>query len=244
MKIHKAKIFESFPEILFGFSTKMGNGLNGKFGFNLSKSIGENEEIVEEKRSEFFKNLHLSTDKVIIQKQTHSDIINYIEQFSNTLTGDALITRKKDIGLAVSTADCTNIYIYDPKVKIIAAIHSGWEGTEKRILEKTINKLISDFDCDPKDFIVYFGPSISQKNYEVGKEFENKFDKEYLIPIKEKYLLDLKTANKDMLLNYNVPESQIEIDENCSFENPMFQSYRRDKQNSGRAFGVIAMRNL
>lgn len=243
MLIHRAKIFENFPEIIFGFSTKIGNGNNGKFGFNLSKSIGENEEIVEENRNEFFKNMNLSTDKVIVQKQTHSDIINYIEQFSNTLTGDALITKKVDLGLAVSTADCTNIYIYDPKVKIIAAVHSGWEGTEKKILEKTVNKLFGDFACNPKDFIVYFGPSISQKNYEVGKEFENKFDKKYLMPNKEKYLLDLKTANKYMLLNFGVPENQIEIDENCSYENPIFQSYRRDKQNSGRALGIIAMRN-
>lgn len=63
------------------------------------------------------------------------------------------------------------------------------------------------------------------------------------MPNKEKYLLDLKTANKDMLLNFGLPENQIEIDENCSYENPIFQSYRRDKQNSGRALGIIAMRN-
>ena len=39
------------------------------------------------------------------------------------LVGDALITNKKNIVLGILTADCAPIIIYDPKLKIISAIH-------------------------------------------------------------------------------------------------------------------------
>jgi copper oxidase (laccase) domain-containing protein len=52
----------------------------------------------------------------------------------------------------------------------------------------------------------------------------------------------LKKANKDILINNGLPESQIEISDICSFENTNFHSYRRDKTRSGRALGVIALK--
>ncbi|MCB0753123.1 MAG: peptidoglycan editing factor PgeF [Ignavibacteriae bacterium] len=242
MSLQKPKIFSQFPDLIFGFSTRQNHKIDDKFGFNLSKSIGDDEKKVIENRSKFFAEFDLSLENVVIQKQTHSSIVNFVDKFVNSLEGDALITKTKNLGLAVSTADCTNIYIYDCKEKVIAAVHSGWEGTEKKILAKTIQKLKDDFNSNPQNLFIYFGPSISQQYYEVGKEFLNKFDKKYLTQNGEKYLLDLKAANKDMLLNLGVPNSQIEISEICSFENPNFHSYRRDKKNSGRAFGVIAIK--
>jgi polyphenol oxidase len=242
MFIHKSKIFSQFPEIIFGLSTKIGNNNSDKFSFNMSKSIGDDENIVQQNRSDFFTGLGLSLETVVTQKQIHSATINYVEKFTNNLVGDALITKTLNLGLAASTADCTNIYLYDPAEKIIGAVHSGWGGTEKRILEKTVQKLISEFSTNPKNLFVYIGPSISRKNYEVGKEFDQKFDEKYLTQIGDKYLLDLKLSNKDMLLNLGIPESQIEISEICNFENEKFHSYRRDKEYSGRAFGVIALK--
>ncbi len=141
MVIHKSKIFEKFPEIIFGFSQKIKLIENDKFNFNMSKSIGDDENLVESNREKFFHQLGLNSKNVVIEKQTHSDIINFVESFEKNLTGDALITKTKNLGLAVSSADCTNIYLFDSKKKVIAAVHSGLEGTEKRILEKTVTKI-------------------------------------------------------------------------------------------------------
>ncbi len=107
----------------------------------MSKSIGDIEELVLSNRAQLFNKLGLSLDSVIVQKQTHSDIVNVVDKFDENLEGDALITKSKNLGLAISTADCTNIYLYDSENKVIAAVHSGWMGTEKRILEKTLNIL-------------------------------------------------------------------------------------------------------
>jgi YfiH family protein len=209
----------------------------------MSRSIGDDENKVLSNREKFFNSLGLSNQSVIVQKQIHSDIVNIVDEFKVDLEGDALITRTKNLGLAISTADCNNIYLYDPKENVIAAVHSGWMGTEKRILEKTLQILFNHFNANPNNLFVYFGPSICQDNYEVGAEFKTKFNDKYFSKRGEKFLLDLKSANKDILVNAGVPKSQIEISEICSFENNNFHSYRRDKNKSGRALGVIALRD-
>ena len=42
-----------------------------------------------------------------------------------------LITNKKEFPIAILTADCAPILIYDEKEKMIAAIHAGWKGAFK-----------------------------------------------------------------------------------------------------------------
>ncbi len=91
-----------------------------------------------------------------------------------------MVTARKNIALAVSIADCTPILIYDKKNKIIAGVHSGWRGTYKRILEKTIRKMLKEFNSDPQNIIAYLGPSICQKHYEVGDEVAKKFTREFV----------------------------------------------------------------
>lgn len=242
MIISKPKIFSQFPILIFGMSKKVNHSLNDVFSFNMSKSINDNESLVKSNRQKLFAQLGLNTENVIVQKQNHSDIINLVNSFSTNLEGDALITNKADLGLAVSTADCTNIYLYDSKQKVIAAVHSGWMGTEKKILMKTLNSMSNNYNTNPKNVFAYFGPSICQDNYEVDEDFKNKFDSKYLKNKGRKYLLDLKQANMDMLTDVGVPMTQIEISEICSFKNQNFHSYRRDKDRSGRAFGIIAIK--
>jgi YfiH family protein len=242
MFIEKPEIFKQFPNLVFGLSTKSFQLSGDSFGFNMSKSIGDSNTIVERNRDIFFRKLGL--ERVVIQKQIHSDIINIVDGFEKNLEGDALITKRTDIGLAISTADCTNIYLYDAVQKIIAAVHSGWAGTEKKILEKTITILQNNFGTESHNIFAYFAPSISQQNYDVGNDFTDKFDSKYLIPNKNKLLLDLKLANKEMLIRSGIPENQIEISNICSYADENLHSYRRDKEKSGRALGVIALKNI
>ena len=44
--------------------------------------------------------------------------------------------------IAVLTADCAPILIYDNKKKMIAAIHAGWKGAYKGIINKVIKFMI------------------------------------------------------------------------------------------------------
>ena len=179
-------IFKEFPELIFGFSTKFGENEKPPYYFNLSLSVGDERDKVLGNREKFFNELGYSTEKSVIQKQVHGDTITTISKPVNIGESDAMITDKKGIGLCISTADCTPVFIYDADKKIIAAVHSGWRGTEKKIVEKTVKKLKAEFNCKPENLFVYLAPSISQVNYEVGKEVADLFDTKYLKEIRRK----------------------------------------------------------
>jgi YfiH family protein len=243
MVVLKSRIFSGFPEITFGFSTKIGLNRKAPYFFNMSLTGSDNKEIVLENRTVFFNYLGLNYDEFVLQKQIHSDIITYISNGGEIGESDALITDKFNIGLAISSADCIPAFIYDKKNKVIAGVHSGWRGTEKKILQKTINRLFNDCNSSPGNLFVYLGPSISQKNYEVGPEVIAGFDKKYLEPKGEKFLLDVPAANYDMLIESGIPEKNIEKSILCTYEmKDLLHSYRRDGIYSGRALGVIILK--
>jgi hypothetical protein len=243
MLIIKPFIFKQFPEIVFGFSTKIGQNVKPPYHFNLSYSVGDEKEIVDSNRKLFFRELGLNEKMVSYQKQVHEDKINTVSSFGSCGESDALITTTKNLGLAISSADCPAIFIYDPKEKVIAAVHAGWRGTEKMILRKTIQKLKSDFNSDASNLICYIGPSISQKNYEVGEEVAAKFDSEFVVKNENKFYLDVSAANYKMLIEEGIKEVNIQVSGLCTYEYAnLLHSYRRDGQKSGRALGVIAMK--
>ena len=244
MQLIHSQILKKYSGINFAFSTKVGLNRSAPYYFNLSLSVDDNEKIVKENRKALFSELGLAEDSVAIQKQTHSDIVRYVTKGGIVGESDAMITNRTNLGLAIGVADCTPIFIYDSENKVIAAVHSGWRGTEKRILEKTILKLKNEFNSKPKKLVAYIGPSISQKNYEVGKEVADLFDDKYKVKRNEKYLLDVASANYDMLINSGLQKPNIEKSNLCTYEEKdLLHSYRRDGKKSGRSMGIIVMKD-
>lgn len=243
MTVIKSVLLSQFPEIVFGFSTKIWNNDQPPFYFNLSLNVGDEEEKVKRNRELFFNSLGLGIDKIVFQKQIHSDIIRYADKQGFSGEGDSLITDKANLGITISVADCTPIFIYDKSNKLIAAVHSGWKGTQKQILKKTLERMKNDFHSFPEALLVYIGPSISQRNYEVGVEVAQLFDPKYSIKKGNKFLLDVRKVNYDMLINFGIPQNQIEVSDLCTFEaKDLLHSYRRDGNKSGRCYGVIAFK--
>lgn len=243
MFIIKPYIFQKFPEIIFGFSTKIGGNGKSDFDFNLSYAVGDDKSNVDYNRNLFFNSVGLDIGSVAFQRQIHSDIIQVINNAGDNDESDALITNKMNLGLAIIVADCTPVFLYDYKKRIIAAVHSGWRGTEREILKKTLIKLKENFGTDPENLFVYVGPSISVSNYEVGKEVAEKFNNKYILQTNGKYFLDVSRNNYDMLIKFGIPQNQIQKSELCTFEfNSLLHSYRRDGIKSGRSIGIIAIK--
>lgn len=243
MYILKPYIFSNYPEIIFGFSTKISSDTKSPYYFNLSYSVGDEKSKVDNNRKDFFEAIGLTFESVGYQRQIHSDIVQVIGCGGDNGASDALITNNKNLGLAIAVADCTPIFIYDKINKVIAAVHSGWQGTEQKILLKTLVMLQKDHSSNPENMIVYIGPSISQANYEVGKEFAEKFDRTYLEPKGDKYLLDTGRINYQILLDFGIPKNQIQKSDLCTYEfSTLLHSYRRDGNTSGRSLGVIAIK--
>ena len=177
----KSKKLLKFKEIHHGFFNKKGGKSKGIYN-SLNCGIGSNDS-----KKNILKNLSIACNKIdvphkklILLNQVHSNKFHFISKnykFNNKkLTGDALITNIKGIALGVLTADCVPILIYDKHKKIISAIHAGWKGAYRGIINKVINFLIKN-GSETKNLVGIIGPCIFQKSYEVKKDFKVKFDK-------------------------------------------------------------------
>ncbi len=104
-------------------------------------------------------------------RQLHSDIVQVVEEPRHGgLPGDALVTATPRLALTIKTADCLPVFLADPEHHVVAAIHAGWRGTLKRIVEKTVGVMRSHFGADPAGVLAAIGPGIHVCCYQVGEE--------------------------------------------------------------------------
>ena len=172
----KSKLLNKFDEIEHGFFNSKGGFSKGIYE-SLNCGIGSKDlkKNVVRNLEKVAKQINTTKQNIILLNQVHSNkVINVRDIFKIRRIGDGLITNRKKLALGILTADCAPILIFDPKKKIIAALHAGWKGAFKDIIGKTINKL-NQKGSKSKDLIAVVGPCISIKNYEVKKDFLNKF---------------------------------------------------------------------
>lgn len=242
MKIIRSELFSKYPQIKFGFSTKEGGISPEPFCMNLSLATNDSRDNVLRNREIFFGELGIPQEKINFQKQIHSDISQNIETGGFAGECDATFTAKKDVFLTVSVADCLPVFLFDPKNEVIASIHAGWRGTAEKIVSKTITKISEQFGTAPEYIIAFMGPGISQEYFEVGEEVGELFRDEVKIRKGEKFHIDLKKENFEQLIKSGVKAENIEISPLCTFkESGLLHSYRRDRERSGRMFGVIGL---
>lgn len=115
----------------------------------------------------------------VLSKQVHSDIIHVVDNPDAQLRGDAFITATPGVTVAVASADCLPVLVADPENHVVAAIHAGWRGTLKRIVEKTIGEMRKSFGSNPAKLLVALGPSIHACCYEVGPEVIEEFRSQF-----------------------------------------------------------------
>ena len=84
---------------------------------------------------------------------------------------DAIVSNTPGLAVGVLTADCTPVLFADPEAGVVAAAHAGWRGAVGGILEAAIAEMERQ-GARRSAIQAAIGPTISQKNYEVGPEFE------------------------------------------------------------------------
>jgi YfiH family protein len=239
--ILKSYLLSSFEEVVHGISTRIGsvNDLN----FNLGNLLNQNSEEVHENRKIFFKNLGIDESKVVYQQQVHSSNFSFVNKAGIVKENDSLITTEKNLYLVVTIADCIPILFYDKVNQIVGVIHSGWRGTHLAIVYKTIDYAINELNLNRNNSYFYFGPSICSKCFEVDEDVATKFEPKFVKRKDKKFTVDLQQINLNYLLDLGIKKENIQISNLCTFEQQnLFHSYRRDKEKSGRMFGVIGLR--
>lgn len=249
--------FESLNtyDSLLHFSTTIDGGVSaGEYtSFNLGIYSGDDLDNVAENRNRLAAMLNVPSENLIFPYQTHRDSVCVIdkefisknkEEQLHLLDGvDALITNEIGVCIGVGTADCVPILIFDPKNKVLAAIHAGWRGTVSRLAPKVVEIMKTRFNSNPSDLVAGIGPSISPDYFEVGDEVVDQFtnsgflidDIGYYNFETSKYHIDLWFANELLLSQSGVRFDNIEVAGLCTYyHSDQFFSARRQGIKSGR----------
>lgn len=243
------------------FSTMREGGVSrGSYtSFNLSPYSGDDLSCFQENKRRLCVEINIPQEKLFIPFQTHgTEILEIDDSFLQSdeilqqkmLYGvDALYTKKKNICIGITTADCVPLFFYDAQKEIIAVAHAGWRGTADRIAEKLVQTFKKKYKSDPENIFVVIGPSISVNAYRVGEELvpifaRNGFPIASVFKETDRQLhLDLWEANKCLLIENGIPERQIEISGVCTYsQSEYFFSARKLSIESGRILSGIMMR--
>jgi len=169
--------------------------------------------------------------------QIHSNIIVAADTAQAGCDADGSYTIKKNVVSAVLTADCLPVLVCTRQGDAVAALHAGWRGLLNGILEQGVLDLLRVSGHQAKDCLIWFGPAIGAKCFEVGEEvrqafidkaeFKDKIDQCFIPLNKGTYL-----ANIVKLAQYRL--SQIGVEnfsggDYCTYnDKENFYSYRRD----------------
>ena len=163
------------------------------------------------------------------------------------MKGDALITNQKKIPIAVLTADCAPVLLFDKNKRTIAAIHAGWKGALKGIVTNVVN-FMQNKGSLPKDITAIVGPCIAAKSYEVKQDFIKKFMKKdiknkiFFKKIKKKTYFSLNKYIKFQLKRLDIKNIDVINKDTFDIKNNFFSARRSKSLNEndyGRNISII-----
>ena len=239
------------------FSTKEGGYSKGYYkSMNLSYKVGDESKIVDKNFNLFSRVTNIKIQNSVMTDIRHRNDIIVVDENTDieedrivrTDSGyDGIITNLMKVPLMSNHADCTPLYFYDSKLKVIGLAHAGWKGTAMNISKAMIERYVNRYCSDPSNIHVAIGPTICGSCYEVGAEV---IDTLKLLPISldwaiykkdnSKYNIDMQEINRRLLIEAGVKPNNIYCCNICTKENSiLFFSHRKHFDKRGSQVAVI-----
>ena len=172
-----ASTLESCDGIRHGFFTRQGGVSKGIYGsLNCGLGSRDDAEAVRQNRALVAETLSVEPDRLLTLYQIHSPIAVIVDSpWDGTVAeADALVTSTPGLAIGALTADCAPVLFCDAQARVIAAAHAGWRGALSGIVEATVATM-EELGARRERTIAVIGPSISQRAYEVGSEYRERF---------------------------------------------------------------------
>jgi polyphenol oxidase len=253
--------FERFPDerLLACCTGRTGGVSEGRYAeLNLAFHVADDPAAVTANRERLAAALDLSLDAFVVAQQVHQ---GHVEVVTDAHRGrgarsdgdaiaatDALITRERGIVLAVMSADCVPVIIFDPTLPAVGIAHAGWAGTLLHVTRRTVEKMHAEFGSEPRALVAAVGPSIGPATYEVRRDVADLARAEFagldvLRPKgDETYLFDLWESNVGDLVEAGLSRENIELAGIDTYaDGARFYSHRRDGT-TGRFMAVAMLR--
>lgn len=242
-------------QTVHAFTTRYGGVSEGIFAtLNLGLNLGDARDNLIVNYAIIRSALSVTPGGFACSNQTHGSFIRVVTRADcgeppvpPECEADGLITREAGIALTIFTADCVPILLHDPVRGAVGAVHAGWRGTASNIAGEAILKMTREFGCSPPDIRAAIGPCISKCCYETGSDVADALRAvlkstadSCIVPRAGKYMLDLKEANRLLLVNAGLRD--IATSEECtSCQNDKYWSHRRTDGNRGSQAAVITL---
>lgn len=251
--------FSSKPELIHGFSTRIGGVSEGEFSsMNLGLSLGDSLENVQENYRRFAAAVGVPAERMVAGAQDHNTNIRrvsmehagigiWLEKDMDSI--DGLCTDATGLPLLIYCADCVPLYFYDGVNRAIGLAHAGWKGTAAGMGAVMVERMMREFGTVPENLQVAIGPSICKECFEVDLPVAEVFlalpcsDRFVFEGSHEKYLVDLWECNRQSLLSAGVLSENIHMGDVCSMENSdLIFSHRKTRGHRGGNAAVLCLR--
>jgi hypothetical protein len=155
-------------------TTRIGGFSTGAFAqLNLGNHVYDDPVVVARNRAWLKEQLQLPAEPIWLDQVHGNKVINADSPTAIGEAADAAYASTSGNICAVLTADCLPLLICDQKGSLVAAVHAGWRGLANGIIESTIQAL----SASPNELLVWLGPAIGPKAFEVGQEVRDIFVK-------------------------------------------------------------------
>jgi len=233
------------------FSTRQGGCSSAPFDhLNLGFDLGDCEHHV-------IKNYELLLRKSGVggfphqAKQVHASQILYCSGEGKIHGQEAdILLADSPCCLAVRTADCVPILLVDPTIGVFSAVHAGWRGTEKKVVQKAIEGM-QNHGAHIQHILATIGPCIGPCCFKINHDISSRLmgscgGKVRVIQRNfNQWYVDLAAINYQQLRAMGVLHLHIEKQDYCTMCHPeLFFSYRRAGGKTGRLLAIVGSKKL
>jgi hypothetical protein len=111
----------------------------------------------------------------VFVKQVHSAQVLAVSAplAGDPIEADALVSATPGLALAIRTADCAPVLMWDREAGVIGAAHAGWRGAFGGVLEATVDAM-ERLGAARSAISAAIGPTIAQPSYEVDAGFRDR----------------------------------------------------------------------
>ena len=241
--------------VVHGFNLRTGGVSQGPYAsLNLGRSVGDDPEHVAENLRRFASAIGYEADALFTVSQVHGAAVRVVSGADDRVAArsheaDALVAPAGGIAVCVRTADCIPLLLFAPDSGAAAAIHAGWRGVARGVVEAGVQALVPISRDAPRGLVAAIFPHIGACCFEVGEDVAQELAALHPEPAsvvdrtRSKPHVDLAAIVHAKLLALGLRAENVERVAGCTRCDPeRFFSFRRDGKQSGRHVAAIVSR--
>ncbi|HVN86997.1 MAG TPA: peptidoglycan editing factor PgeF [Candidatus Binatia bacterium] len=236
------------PGLIHGFLGRRGGVSVGEYAsLNLSERVHDDPSAVAENRRRVAAS-SAARGRMVFMQQVHGDHIVRVDSPTQSVgASDGLISSTAGALLGVLTADCVPLLLVARRHRAAAAIHAGWRGTLAGIAVRAVEIFRTVYGAEAVELEAALGPAIGGCCYEVEREIGDRFASQWGTlsgegwrPRGTKGFLDLRVANRHLLLRSGVPAPAIHFVGPCTrCSTAEYFSHRSAAKETGRQLSYV-----